>query len=91
MANLDDDDLKNIKNLIVVSIDEKVEDGTLVSGEQISHLPNKEEFHSANAKLMKELKAIRENTSALTKRVSNHSDEIEKLKKIHSGYRHASV
>lgn len=91
MATLDNDDLKAIKNLIEVTIDEKVEDGTLVSNEKLNHLPTKEEFYDQNDKLMKELKAIREEQPILSKQLSNHSDRIEKLEKIHPHYQHQRV
>lgn len=59
--------------------------------EETSHLPSKDEFYEANDKLMGELKAIRENTEVGNSIIARHSDEIEKLQKIHPKYSHASV
>jgi hypothetical protein len=44
MAILDNEDLKAIKGLIEVTIDEAIE-GKLVTKDDISHLPTKDEFY----------------------------------------------
>lgn len=91
MATLDDQDLKNIKNLIEVTFDEKIEEKGLVTKGDIKHLPTKEEFYSENDKLMKELNDMREEQPILSSKVSEHSDDIEKLKDIHPDFRHAAI
>jgi len=91
MATLDDQDLKNIKNLIEVTFDEKIEEKGLVTKDDIKHLPTKDEFYTENDKLMKELKAVREEQPILSNQVSEQSDDIEKLKVIHPRFQHATI
>ena len=45
MAKLDSDDLKAIKELMEVTINEAIETKGLVTKEHISHLPTKDEFY----------------------------------------------
>ena len=80
MATLDDDDLKNIKYLIDVTFDEKLDEKL---DEKIKHLPSKDEFATANAKIMKELRTVREEQKAVTKLIRRNTKRIEKLEKIH--------
>ena len=83
-----DKDVNSIKAIIRVSLYEAIDEKQIVTKDDIKHLPTKEEFYSGNDKLMKELKAIRENTAVLSQHSKDHSDEIEKLKKIHPQNRH---
>lgn len=75
MAKLDDDDLKAIKTLIDVTIEEK----ELVSKTDLSHLPTKDEFYSKMDEVMGELKAIREEQTVQSHQLSDHDDRIEKI------------
>ena len=75
MAKLDDQDLKAIKNLIEVTIEEK----ELVTKEDISHLPTKDEFYEKMDDVMGELKAVREEQSVLSHQVSDHEDRLQKV------------
>ena len=59
MATLDNDDLKAIKSLIEVTIDEVIE-SKLVTKEDISLLPTKDEFYKKMDEVVGELKTIRE-------------------------------
>jgi len=59
IATLDNDDLKAIKNLMEVTIDEDVEE-KLVTKDHISHLPTKDEFYNKMDEVMGELKTIQE-------------------------------
>jgi len=77
MATLDNDDLKAIKNLMEVTIDEAVEE-KLVTKEDISHLPTKDEFYSKMDEVMGELKTIREEQALQSQHLSDHDDRIEK-------------
>ena len=79
MATLDNDDLKAIKNLIEVTIDEAIEAKGLVTKEDISHLPSKDEFYTKMDEVMGELKTIREEQPLLSHRVSDHEDRIGKI------------
>ena len=55
MAILGDDDLKAIKEVIKVTIDEAIEE-KLVTKVDISHLPTKDEFYTKMDEVMGELK-----------------------------------
>ena len=82
-------DLDEIKKLMDIAIDEKFEDGTLVSKDDINHLPTKDEFYEKTAEILKKLDDIETSNTLLSNRVSKHSDVIEKLKKIHPSYKHS--
>lgn len=56
--------------------------------EEISHLPTKDEFYNKMDEIMGELSAIRENTTAMEFRISQHSDQIDSLEKIHPSGKH---
>ena len=88
MAKLDDQDLKNIKSLIEITLDEKLEEKF---NEKLSHLPDKEEFYKRTDEMMTELKNIREEQTVLAQHSRDHTDNIEKLKKIHPNFQHTSV
>lgn len=86
MATLDDEDMKAIKSLMKETLSE---DETLVRKDDISHLPSKDEFYEQNDKLMKELKDSREEQTVLSAHSKRHTNQFEKLKKIHPNYQHA--
>jgi hypothetical protein len=77
MAILADDDLQAIKGLIKVTIDEAIEE-KLVTKDDISHLPTKDEFYTKMDEVMGELKTIREEQAVQSHQLSNHEDRIEK-------------
>ena len=79
MAALDDQDLKAIKDLMEVTIDEAIENKGLVTNDHIGNLPTKDEFYGTMDKVMGELKAIREEVAVLGHQVSEHDDRIDKL------------
>ena len=60
MAKLDNDDLKAIKDLVEVTVEETIENKELVTKDDIGHLPTKDDFYGMMDKVMGELKAIRE-------------------------------
>jgi hypothetical protein len=76
MATLDGEDLNAIKQLIEVTLDEKL-DGKLDA--KISHLPTKDEFYGKMDEVMGELKAIREEQAVQSHRIADHEDRIEKI------------
>ena len=78
MATLDGNDLKAIKELMEVTIEEAIEK-SLVTKEDISHLPTKDEFYEKMDEVMGELKAVREEQTVLSHRVSNHEDRMHKI------------
>lgn len=86
---------KNDQDIIVLlkqAVGEVVDEKGLVTREDIKHLPTKEEYYEREDKTMKELKEIREEITVLGGRVSNHSDRIEVLEKIHpQGAHFASI
>ena len=73
MATLDNDDLNAIKQLIEVTIDDAIETKGLVTKEDISHLPSKDEFYTKMDEVMGELKAIQ------THQVADQDDRLEKI------------
>jgi len=79
MATLDNDDLKAIKGLVEVTIDEAFDDKGLVTKEDINHLPNKDEFYGKMDEVMGELKTIREEQSVQSQHLSDHGDRIQKI------------
>jgi hypothetical protein len=79
MATLDNDDLKAIKGLIEVTIDEAFDDKGLVTKEDLSHLPNKDEFYTKMDDVMGELKTIREEQSVQSQHLSDYDDRIQKI------------
>ena len=79
MATLGNDDLKAIKGLIELTFDEALEEKGLVTKEDISHLPSKDEFYSKMDEVMGELKTIREEQAVQSHQLSDHSDRVEKV------------
>ena len=79
MAQLDNDDLKAIKELIEVTVEDVIERKELVTKSDISHLPSKDEFYETMDNFMGELKAIREEVSVLGHQVADHSDRLERI------------
>lgn len=79
MAALDDNDLNAIKDLMKVTIDEAIEEKGLVTKEDISHLPTKEEFYEQTGKILKRLDDLEAEKDVLSHQVSDHSDRIEKI------------
>ena len=75
MAKLDSDDLKAIKELIGMTIDEK----ELVTKEDISHIPTKEEFYNKMDEVVGELKTTREEQTVQSHQLSDHGNRIEKI------------
>jgi hypothetical protein len=78
MATLDNDDLKAIKNLMEVTIDEAVEE-KLATKDALSHLPTKDEFYTKMDAVMGELKTIREEQALQSQHLSDHDDKIDKI------------
>jgi hypothetical protein len=79
MARLDNDDLKAIKDLIEVTVEEVIEKKEFVTKSDLSHLPTKDEFYGKMDEVMGELKAIREEQTVQSHQLSNHEDRIEKI------------
>ena len=81
--SLTTNDLKLIKDVMKVTIDEEL-DIKLEEKleEKIKYLPNKEEFFAKMDELVTELKAMREEHTLLSHRVyENHEPRIEKIEK----------
>jgi len=79
MAKLDNDDLKAIKDLMEVTIEEAIESKGLVTKDDISHLPTKDEFYEQTGEILKSLDNLEEEKDVLSHQVSGHSDRIEKI------------
>jgi hypothetical protein len=78
MATLDKDDLKAIEGVMQVTLDEAIEE-KLVTKDDVSHLPTKDEFYTKMDEVMGELKAIREEQALQSQHLSDHDDRIEKI------------
>jgi hypothetical protein len=78
MATLDNDDLKALKDLMAVTIDEAIEE-KLVTKDHIDLLSTKDEFFTKMDEVMGELKAIREEQPLQSHKLSEHEDRIEKI------------
>lgn len=91
MITRSDTDVNSIKDLIGVAIDEKVEEKKLVVKGDISHLPTKDEFYAETSKIYKKLENLETEIKLVTRKVSEHSDDIEKLKDIHPGFHHVAI
>jgi hypothetical protein len=52
-----------------------------VTKEDIKHLPTKEDFYQMVDKIMKEIKAMREERAVLIHRISDHEDRIVRVEK----------
>ena len=85
MAILDEKQFTVLMDLIRVTIDDAIDKKL---DERLEYLPTKDEFHEQTAEILKRLDDIEESNTLISNRVSKHSDVIEKLKKIHPGYRH---
>jgi len=79
MATLDTDDFKALKDLMQVTIEDAIETKGLVTKEDISHLPTKDEFYTKMDEVMGELKTIREEQALQSQHLSDHDDRIEKI------------
>ena len=79
MATLDSDDLKAIENLIEVKVDEVIERRQLVTKEDLSHLPTKDDFYEKMDEVVGELKASREEQAVLGHQVSDHGERIGRI------------
>ena len=79
MGKLDDSDLKAIKGLIEVTVDEVIEKRELVTKTDLSHLPTKDDFYAKMDEVVGELKAIREEQPLQSHQISNHEDRVQKI------------
>ena len=79
MATLDSDDLKAIEQIIEAKMDVVIENRQLVTKEDLSHLPTKDDFYGKMDEVMGELKSNREEQSVLGHQVSDHEDRIERI------------
>jgi hypothetical protein len=76
-------DLKAIKNLMRVTIDESCET-VLATKEEIKHLPTKEEYYDQADKIMTELSAVRDEITVLSdlqRQVHDHDTRISRVEK----------
>ena len=79
MAKLDSEDLKAIKELMQVTIDEAFEEKGVVTKSDLSHLPTKDEFYEQTGEILKRLDDLEIEKDLLSNRVSEHSDQLEKI------------
>lgn len=79
MAKLDNDDLKAIKNLVEVTVDEVLDKKGVVVKEDLSHLPTKDEFYEQTGEIIKRLDNLEQEKDVLSHQVSRHDDRIGKI------------
>jgi hypothetical protein len=79
MAALDNEDLKAIKDLMGVAIDEAIENRGLTTKDDLGHLPTKDEFYGKMDEVMGELKTVREEVAVLGHQVADHGDRLDKV------------
>jgi hypothetical protein len=79
MAKLDDDDLKAIKGLIEVAVEEVIDKKEVVTKSDIGHLPTKDESYTKMDEVVGELKTIREEQPLQSRQISDHEDRIHKI------------
>jgi len=79
MAKLDDADLKAIKDLMEVTIDEVLDKKEVVVKGDLSHLPTKDEFYEQTGEIIKRLDNLEQEKDVLSHQVSRHEDRIEKI------------
>jgi hypothetical protein len=72
------EDLTGIGELVEIAIEEKAVTKEEFE-ERFKHLPTKDEFYNAEARLMKELKAIREEQAVTSHILSSHEDRISRI------------
>lgn len=86
---------KNDQDIIVLlkqSVKEAIREEGLVTHEDIKHLPTKDEFYKETVRILKKLDDLETEKDILSHNVSNHSDRIEALEKIHpQGAHFASI
>ena len=71
MATLDDDVLKAFKDLMQVTIEDANETKGLVTKEDVSHLPTKDDFYTKMDEVLGELKTIREEQALQSQHLSD--------------------
>ena len=79
--SLTNNDLKLIKNVMKVTIDEELDEKL---EEKVKYLPTREEFFDREDKIMNELKTVREEItilSDLNRKVNDNEERIEKVEK----------
>ena len=77
---------KNDQDIIVLlkqSVKEAIQEEGLVTHEDIKHLLTKDEFYKETLRILKELEDLKTEKDILSHNVSDHSDRIEALEKIH--------
>lgn len=79
MATLDNDDLKAIKDLVEVTVDEVFEKREVATKKDLSHLPSKDEFYEQTGEIIKRLDNLEAEKNVLSHQVSNHEDRISIL------------
>ncbi len=79
---LSDKDFEKLEELMGIVFDQKIEEKGLVTKNDTSHLPTKDEFYKKEDEIIVELKAVREEIgvlSGLHEKVNRHDRKIEKI------------
>lgn len=78
-------------NVIKQAIEEVFDEKGVATREDLKYLPSKEEYYKREDEMMAELKNIREELTVQSGELSDHSDRIEKMEKIHPNGKHFSA
>lgn len=78
MVTLSDKQYASLVDFIENAIEEKLDQKL---DEKLKYLPTKDEFYKQSAEIMKELKAIRDNTDVLGEQVNRNSDRLDRVEK----------
>lgn len=73
---MDDKTLKNLTNYLIEAMKDIFPTKDELK-EEVSHLPTKEEYYDSEAKLMKELRDLRDEVTTSTHRSSINSDRLD--------------
>lgn len=75
--------IKKLTNVTRVVLEELIDEKGLITREDLKYLPSKDEFYEETLKVLKGIEDLKDEKDILSHNVSDHSDRIEKLEKIH--------
>jgi len=81
----------DIIKVIKEAVSEVFEEKGAVTKEDLKYLPTKDEFYEETLKILKGIEDLKDEKDILSHQVSDHSDRIEKLEKIHPQGKHLAA
>ncbi len=82
---------KNILDLIKQAVAEVFKEMDVITREDLKYLPSKDEFYEETLKILKELEDLKMEKDILSHQVSEHTDKIDALEKIHPQGKHLAA